>query len=1365
MVKKIYLFFIGAILLGSSSSFAQLATGSKAKWQKKPFEQNVFIENKGQFSRDEQKDIGEKIYYSTRKGNIYAYFTKGSIVFRYDSVYTDKSTDKEGDGDKEHVKFRVKHEFLRMSWQGANTNPDIEIEEPVTNYYTYGNPNDIAGKSGIRANAWKKLIYHNIYPGIDMEFFYPQQGGIEYSIIVHPGADVNLFKMSYSGNALLSTNNHNITISTPFASFTDHAPNATIDNGNGHIQQVPVAFTLSGNSISFSVNPYDRNTTLTIDPWISSPAFLGANQAYDLDIDLKSNVYVYGSTYPYLIDKFDNAGNLLWTYTSTFAYTYNAGFSFYGGMCVDGHSGSSFIAEGFDQGGSHLIKVNTNGIQVATNVGDASYQEIWRLAYDNCEQKGVMLGGGTTGNSFQIAVLDTTLATFNPTQIEVVSHMDFSMLTLDHNGNCYVVDDLNALVKAPLPTFSPQSFNVPSGYGFGELSQPKYIYAGSYPGAGGNGFNGLVTSGKYLYSYDGATLKKWNITTGAAIASVAVHNVPFTAGGLTASSCGYIYLGVRDSISQYDSTLKKINTYLLPDTVYDMKIDRNNNRIFACGKGFACAVDVNPSPINISVTPPSSCSACDAQATATFNCGTSPFTYSWSNGSTTQTVNGLCAGIYSVKVTDASCPSALDSALVIINGKIGYNVSVKDTNPGCLLARGNITAYPTGGTAPYSYSWSNGKTTQKDTGLAAGTYTCTITDNNGCKAFLSATLINPPPPNVTISPLSDSLCGGGKVQLTAKGASNYSWTPALSLSCKNCANPVATPTVTTTYTVTGTDTNGCVATATAIINVYSSPTPVIKAKDSVCAGYVDTFSVAGGNTYIWDNGATTSSTQYRLVVTQTITVQAFNGNCSKDTSIVIHVVSPVAKIKALSDSVCQGDSTLLSGSGGLTYKWNTGSTLTSIWVKPQKTATYTLYAYEGTCKDSALQAIKIAPKITAAIAAVNDTVCPYGSTTITATGIGGKVTKYRWNNGATSASITVHDTVTTTYTATVYGLCDSVQKVMQVVVVPLPKPVISGLNWRCKGKHDTLIISSSTNPTKYLWDNGKTTTTYVTGAINADSLISVTAYNSLGCPVTIVDTVYLRTPPAPVVTYTTPFCAAQAVYMTASSTGTFPPFTYSWSTGQTGSSITIDPGPDSTTTYTVYASNGCVGSATATVIPNVPILNACCSQILTNLGDTTILVASGNSKIYQWQESPDKGTITCINPPLCDSVRVITSVTTSYTVVGTDSNGCQGEQVLLIDIDVPCFDVRIPNVITPNNPGPLGLNGLFYIRTLNMSAWSIIIYDRWGKEMYSSTNPGQYWTGTTKGGSKAPDGVYYYIIDATCQQITYKKDGFVQLIR
>ncbi|HTB30953.1 MAG TPA: gliding motility-associated C-terminal domain-containing protein, partial [Bacteroidia bacterium] len=77
----------------------------------------------------------------------------------------------------------------------------------------------------------------------------------------------------------------------------------------------------------------------------------------------------------------------------------------------------------------------------------------------------------------------------------------------------------------------------------------------------------------------------------------------------------------------------------------------------------------------------------------------------------------------------------------------------------------------------------------------------------------------------------------------------------------------------------------------------------------------------------------------------------------------------------------------------------------------------------------------------------------------------------------------------------------------------------------------------------------------------------------------------------------------------------------------------------------------------------------------------------------------------------------------------------------------------------------IGENNVFYIKTENVTGWSTIIYDRWGKEMFNTTNPDIFWDGNTEGGSKAPDGVYYYIIKGNCQGATYNKDGFVQLIR
>jgi gliding motility-associated-like protein len=406
---------------------------------------------------------------------------------------------------------------------------------------------------------------------------------------------------------------------------------------------------------------------------------------------------------------------------------------------------------------------------------------------------------------------------------------------------------------------------------------------------------------------------------------------------------------------------------------------------------------------------------------------------------------------------------------------------------------------------------------------------------------------------------------------------------------------------------------------------------------------------------------------------------------------------------------------------------------------------------QSACPDSTTAKIKIIPSISATVSVLHDTVCPYGSSTLTATGLGGPVT-YRWSNGKTSSSINVTDTATTKYIATVYGICDSVKDTVTIHVVKLPVPVITGAGWRCLNGKDTLMVSGGST---YKWSNGSTSTSYITGPIKGDSTITVTAYNSLGCPKDTTFTVSLRT--TSVTLTTAPLaCAGSQVVIGAFEAGNG--VTYKWAPGgETTDSITVNN--STATTYTVTVNNGCPVKVTIPVTADSPVLTACCDKVIL-IGDDTTIVAHGDSILsFNWSPSVD-----CLNP-ICDSVNVKPTVTTTYTVVGKDRNGCETEQIITIIVETPCFNFIVPNVFTPTNPGTLGLDNVFYIKTENLNAWSIVIFDRWGKEMYKSSNPNQYWDGKTEGGGEAPSGVYYYIINATCQGNTYKKQGFVQLIR
>ncbi len=783
---------------------------------------------------------------------------------------------------------------------------------------------------------------------------------------------------------------------------------------------------------------------------------------------------------------------------------------------------------------------------------------------------------------------------------------------------------------------------------------------------------------------------------------------------------------------------------------------------YTCGLGYedAMAADagvyLDQLLINVTATPPSSCSAADGSATANVT-GISPFVYLWSNGQTTQTATGLSAGIYTVTVSDSECVPHKASATIIISGKTGYTATVTDTNPSCKSVFGKSTVYPVGGTSPYTYNWNNGETTQTATGLSAGSYTCTVTDNSGCVYFVTTKIQNYIPPGIGVAPYNDSVCGVSSQPLHAYGLNTgiYNWAPNSGLSCYTCPNPTATPTATTTYTITGSDSNGCSASAAVTIVILGTPNPVITGKDSICSGSSDTLIASGGVTYLWSNGATTDTIIGSPLTDRTFTLTAYNGYCPPhDTTFTIHVITTItAAISKSKDSVCLGDSVQLTASGSGKYKWSNGKTSSSIWVKPPATTTYTLYASLGNCADSATATVRIIPLTTASFSASKDSICPNDTVVLTAIGAGGKVS-YKWSNGATTSAIKVSDTASTTYSVTVYGVCDSVKNAITVTVVPLPKPVITGTPWKCAGNTDTLFVSGGS---KYKWSNGSTSTSYITGPINADSSITVTSVNSLGCSKDTTFIISLRTATAiispPAVT-----CSGSEIRLQVSPTGVGP-FTYLWTPGgATTDTMTVNP--TSTTIYTVTVFNGCLTTKVTTVIPDFPTLTGCCDKTIL-LGDDTIIYAVGKTTTpYLWQPS-----VVCLDPPLCDSVKVSPTVTTTYTITMTDSLGCQIEKVVTITVEAPCFDLRVPNVFTPNYPGPNGLNNVFYIKTENMTAWSIVIYDRWGKEMFKSSSPNVYWAGLTEGGAQASDGVYYYIISGTCNNKTYKQQGFLQLIR
>jgi gliding motility-associated-like protein len=343
-------------------------------------------------------------------------------------------------------------------------------------------------------------------------------------------------------------------------------------------------------------------------------------------------------------------------------------------------------------------------------------------------------------------------------------------------------------------------------------------------------FNGLAAGTTY-------TLTVTNSVgcTSVSSASVVVNSVPGaptapTAGTITQPTCalptGTIEvaspLGANFTYSIDGTTFQAGTTFsgLNPGNYTITVLDNTSG----CSSVSAASVNIDPvvgTPTLSLVTSTSVTCAGDTDGALEISVagGIAPYTYAWlPNIGSGNILTNLAAGSYDVTVTDdAGCSS---TATFAVGSPTAIAVNGIETNVICGSSDGSITTAVSGGTAPYTYSWTpNNEITSSLTGLAAGNYSVLVTDDNGCAATESFTISTTGSLPVDINPSYASIDAGETVQLTVTGGQNYTWTPATGLSCTDCANPIASPTTTTTYYVTATDPNGCTGGDTILIEI------------------------------------------------------------------------------------------------------------------------------------------------------------------------------------------------------------------------------------------------------------------------------------------------------------------------------------------------------------------------------------------------------------------------------------------------------------------------------------------------------------------------------------------------------------------
>ena len=266
--------------------------------------------------------------------------------------------------------------------------------------------------------------------------------------------------------------------------------------------------------------------------------------------------------------------------------------------------------------------------------------------------------------------------------------------------------------------------------------------------------------------------------------------------------------------------------------------------------------------------------------------GTPDYTYLWSNGETTQDISGLAAGFYSVTVTDANgCTDTIDNIEITEPDELMAELD-DTTNVSCNGdSDGAIDISVSGGTPDYTYLWSNGETTQDISGLAAGFYSVTVTDANGCTDTIDNIEITEPDELMAeVDDITNATCNGeldGAIDISVSGGTpdyTYLWS-------NGATTQDLTGVAAGLYSVTVTDANGCTDT---IDNIEIEDPSTLEAEvdditDVSCNGFTDgaiDISVSGGTpdyTYLWSNGETTQDVTGLEAGMYSVTITDANG--------------------------------------------------------------------------------------------------------------------------------------------------------------------------------------------------------------------------------------------------------------------------------------------------------------------------------------------------------------------------------------------------------------------------------------------------------------------------------------------------------
>ncbi|PCJ82907.1 MAG: hypothetical protein COA57_12670, partial [Flavobacteriales bacterium] len=651
-------------------------------------------------------------------------------------------------------------------------------------------------------------------------------------------------------------------------------------------------------------------------------------------------------------------------------------------------------------------------------------------------------------------------------------------------------------------------------------------------------------------------------------------------------------------------------------------------------------------------------STCDGSASVTASGGTPGYNYLWSDGQTGSVAGGLCVGMYSVTATDANGCTAVDS--VTISEPAALSISTSDTHVSCnSFCDGSATATASGGTAPYSYSWSSGGTASMELTLCAGSYAVTVTDANGCSVSDSVLIAEPTAISLTTSAV-DANCdsANGNATVSALGGMppyTYLWNDGGAQ-----ATASATGLAAGVYSVTVTDSTGCSVTATTSVNNIGGPTLNISAVSDVsCNGGSDgsaTVTASGAATpftYLWnDAGGQTAVTATGLAAGNYSVIVTDSNNCISSVDTTISEPSAISLVMASTDASCGGSCdgsasvTASGGTPGYSYLWSNGQTGSSATGLCAGTYSVTVTDNNGcTAIDSATisEPLAVSVSLSGTDASCNGA-CD-GSASATASG-GTPGYTYLWSDGQTGSSAIGLCSGSYSITTTDANGCAAVDS----IIIGEPSTIsilvtVNDANCGSSNGDATATASGGTPPYTYQWDDSLAQTTATATGLAA-GVYNVTVTDSAGCTFTVVAAISNLGGPTISVSSTDETCVGNDGTATVTVTGGTSPFTYQWSDGQ--STATATGLVAGNYNITVTDASSCISTASTTVGGGSGSMSVTTSTTDESCagacdGSATATVSGGTSPYnYVWS------TFDGLSPTCAGT----------YTVTVTDNGGC-----------------------------------------------------------------------------------------------------------